>query len=290
MIQVVLEKSGIQRENIDAIAVTTCPGLMPSLAVGVQAARALSYVWNKPIVPVHHIEGHVYSALLVENEPKSYQLPAKSWPALAIIISGGHTMFIRMKSHLQYEVIGETRDDAIGEVFDKVARMLGLGYPGGPKISKLAEAGNPNAFHFPRPMEHSHNLDFSYSGLKTAVLYQVCDLGDAIDDQQKSDIAASFQQAICDSVAAKLEYAVAQTEYKTILFAGGVAANTALRTRIAQIAERHATAFHVAPLHLCGDNAVMIGEVGVYAFEAGRIKTWREIDATAKISIEEFSK
>lgn len=280
MITATIRDAKISKDDIDAIALTVGPGLMPSLAVGVQAGKTLAYAWNKAVVPVHHIEGHVYSALLTAEA---------MFPALAVIISGGHTMLIKVENHLSYTILGQTRDDAIGEVFDKVARMLGLGYPGGPKVSKLAEAGNPNAFHFPRPMEHSHDLDFSYSGLKTAVLYQLQDMGEAITEKNKADIAASFQEAICDSVARKIEYALKQDEYTSILFAGGVAANTALRNRIATIAQNHTIPLRVAPQELCGDNAVMIGEVGIYAYEAGRVSAWKDIDAVARISIEEFS-
>ncbi len=280
MITAVMRDAGVNKDDIDAIALTVGPGLMPSLAVGVQAARTLSYVWNKPIVPVHHIEGHIYSALLMGEQ---------QFPALAVIISGGHTMLIKVTSHLSYKILGQTRDDAAGEVFDKVARMLGLGYPGGPKVSALAEQGNPNTFHFPRPMEHSHDLDFSYSGLKTAVLYQIRDMGDAITQEDQANIAASFQQAICDSVAGKITYALKEDEYASVLFAGGVAANIALRDRIAEIADTRRIPLHVAPRELCGDNAIMIGQVGVYAFEAGRLKRYKDIDAVARISIEEFS-
>lgn len=279
MIDAVIRQSGVQVDDIDAIAVTVGPGLMPSLAVGVQAAKTLAYAWDKPIVPVHHIEGHIYSALLTADQ---------RFPALAVIISGGHTMLIKIDNHLSYTILGQTRDDAIGEVFDKVARMLGLGYPGGPKVSVLAEKGNVHAFVFPRPMQHSHDLDFSYSGLKTAVLYKIRDIGEAITEKNKADIAASFQEAICDSVAMKIEYALKKDDYSSILFAGGVAANTALRNRIAEIADKHTIPLHIAPQELCGDNAVMIGEVGVYAFEAGRIKNWRDVDAVARASIESF--
>ncbi|HSX25291.1 MAG TPA: tRNA (adenosine(37)-N6)-threonylcarbamoyltransferase complex transferase subunit TsaD [Candidatus Andersenbacteria bacterium] len=296
MVKTVMEKSGLNKDDINAIALTVGPGLMPSLAVGVQAARTLAYAWNKPIVPVHHIEGHIYSALLAsppyEGGAGGGLLSGERnlFPALAVIISGGHTMLIRVQDHLNYEVLGQTRDDAIGEVFDKVARMLGLGYPGGAKVSKLAEQGNPNAFHFPRPMEHSHDLDFSYSGLKTAVLYQLRDLGENVTEKDNANIAASFQEAICDSVVTKIEYALKKDAYKSILFAGGVAANTALRIRIAGIAEEQGIELRIAPPELCGDNAVMIGEVGVYAFEAGRIKNWGDVDAVARVSIETFSK
>ena len=280
MITAVMRDSEVPKEDIDAIALTVGPGLMPSLAVGVQAARTLAYAWNKPIVPAHHIEGHVYSALLMGKQ---------EFPALAVIISGGHTMLIKVDNHLSYTILGQTRDDAVGEVFDKVARMLGLGYPGGPKVSALAEQGNPNTFHFPRPMEHSHDLDFSYSGLKTAVLYQVRDIGDAITQEDRANIAASFQQAICDSVAGKITQALKEDEYGSVLFAGGVAANTALRDRIAEIADNNHIPLYVAPRELCGDNAVMIGQVGTYAFEEGRLKNYKDIDAVARISIEKFS-
>ncbi|MCE9643329.1 MAG: tRNA (adenosine(37)-N6)-threonylcarbamoyltransferase complex transferase subunit TsaD [Candidatus Andersenbacteria bacterium] len=280
MVTAVMGDARVGKEDIDAIALTVGPGLMPSLAIGVQAGKVLAYAWDKPIVPVHHIEGHVYSALLMGKQ---------EFPALAVIISGGHTMLIKVDNYLSYTILGQTRDDAVGEVFDKVARMLGLGYPGGPKVSALAIKGNPNAYDFPRPMEHSHDLDFSYSGLKTAVLYQIRDIGDAIIEEDRANIAASFQQAICDSVAGKIKHALTQGEYKSILFAGGVAANTALRDRIAEIADNKRILLHVAPRELCGDNAVMIGQAGVYAYEAGRLESWKDVDAVARISIEKFS-
>ncbi len=288
MISSAMEKAGISEKELDGIAATVGPGLMPALAVGVQAAKTLAFAWGKPIVPVHHIEGHIYSALLTPSNSPLVR-GRGVFPTLALIVSGGHTMLIEVPKHLTYTILGETLDDAVGEVFDKVARMLDLSYPGGPKISKLAEQGNSKAFAFPRPMMNSGNLNFSYSGLKTAVLYQLKELGGYVSDQQKSDVAASFEAAAIDSLAHKLEQALSAKEYKTILLAGGVAANTALRNRAEQIAQTFQLPLLIAPVALCGDNATMIGQAGVFAYEAGRKKNWREVDCFARISIENFS-
>lgn len=279
MVASAMQKSNCTKETIDAIAVTVGPGLMPALAVGVQAAKTLAYMWEKPIVPVHHIEGHIYSALLQA---------ISSFPALALIVSGGHTMLIEVADHLTYKILGETLDDAAGEVFDKVARMLNLPYPGGPHVSELAMHGNPQAFNFPRPMRNSGDLNFSYSGLKTAVLYQIRALGEKVDNQ-KNNIAASFQAAVIDSLTEKLVQAAQAKQFKAILLAGGVAANAALRSRIEQEADALHISLLIAPASLCGDNATMIGQAGLFAYEVGRMKTWRDIDAIARVSIEYFS-
>jgi N6-L-threonylcarbamoyladenine synthase len=282
MITSAMAKAGISQQELDGIAVTVGPGLMPALAVGVQAARTLAFAWNKHIVPVHHIEGHIYSALLTHTNGSAF-------PALALIVSGGHTMLVEISDNLIYKILGETLDDAVGEVFDKVARMLGLPYPGGPQISRVASDGNPKAFSFPRPMLDSGDLNFSYSGLKTAVLYQVQELGESLSDQEKANIAASFQAAVIDSLTKKLMQATKEKSYHSILLAGGVAANPALRIRIQQEVDVIGIPLLIAPATLCGDNATMIGQAGVFAYEAGRIKTWRDIDAIARVSIEEFS-
>ena len=271
--------------SIDAIAVTVGPGLIPALVVGVTAAQTLAYAWNKPIVPVHHIEGHIYSALLsspYEGEGGHHKVTEGSFPALALIVSGGHTMLIEVPGHLQYKVIGETRDDAAGEAFDKVARLLQLPYPGGPHLSKLAEQGDSQAFDFPRPMVHSKDLDFSFSGLKTAVLYTLRDNPGA----NKADVAASFQQAVVDSLVGKTLQAFDQISPKVVLLAGGVAANTLLRKNLEAAIASRGGELRIAPLSLCGDNAVMIGQVGLFALEAGRTISWRDIDAKARINIE----
>jgi N6-L-threonylcarbamoyladenine synthase len=197
-------------------------------------------------------------------------------------------MLIEIPAHLTYKILGETLDDAVGEVFDKVARMLGLPYPGGPHVSRIAKEGDSKTFDFPRPMMNSKNLDFSYSGLKTAVLYQVQDLGEKLEGQ-KNNIAASFEVAVVDSLTAKLIQAAQHKKYKAILLAGGVAANVVLQKRVQQESNKLQIPLLLAPATLCGDNATMIGQAGVFAYQAGRTKTWREVDATARVSIEEFS-
>lgn len=278
LLQKVLREAGIHsppgKGELGGVAVTIGPGLIPALAVGVTAAQTLAYAWNKPIVPVHHIEGHIYSAL-----------GEGSFPALALIVSGGHTMLIEMKKHLQYKVLGETRDDAAGEAFDKVARLLHLPYPGGPALSKLAESGNPKAFAFPRPMMDSKDFDFSFSGLKTAVLYALRDHPEI----SRQDVAASFQQAVVDSLVRKTVHAYGKVNPRVILLAGGVAANSLLRSQLQQAIESREGELQIAPLSLCGDNAVMIGQVGLMAFAQGRVKSWREVDAQARTPLESFN-
>ncbi|MEX1112375.1 MAG: tRNA (adenosine(37)-N6)-threonylcarbamoyltransferase complex transferase subunit TsaD [Candidatus Andersenbacteria bacterium] len=283
LVEKALGDAGISGEALDAIAVTVGPGLMPALAIGVQAARSLAYAWDKPIVPVHHLEGHVYSALLERSDGSK-----QDFPALALIVSGGHTMLIEVAGHLQYKIIGTTRDDAAGEVFDKVARMLELPYPGGPQISELAEQGSSAAYQFPRPMINSGDLDFSYSGLKTSVLYTIRGLDRVTFEQQKTDIAASFQQAVIDSLIAKVKQALAAKKYATVLLAGGVAANKRLREELVVAAGELDVELRIAPTHLCGDNGAMIGMSGVLAYEAGRVQQWNTVEPSARISIESF--
>jgi N6-L-threonylcarbamoyladenine synthase len=294
---------------VDAIAVTIGPGLIPALVVGVQAARTLAFTWQKPIVPVHHIAGHIASALLSAEETRSskleirnkfkrqklspitYHLQPNLFPALALIVSGGHTMLILMRDHLQYEVIGQTRDDAAGEAFDKVARLLELPYPGGPHLSKLAETGDKEVFDFPRPMINSADFDFSFSGLKTAVLYTLRKLeaNPPSLKLRRASIAASFEQAVVDVLVTKTKKAAQKLQPKTLLLAGGVAANKPLREQLQAMADKLEIPLKIAPLNLCGDNAVMIGQIGVLAYEKGRTTTWDKVDATARIPIESFS-
>lgn len=334
LIEKVLSEAGINSQYltpnpspklIDVIAVTVGPGLMPALAVGVQAARTLAYAWRRPIVPVHHIEGHVYSALLEETRGKKQEarngersnlnscLAQRSpwaklgflipdsrsiFPALALIVSGGHTMLILMPDHLQYQVLGQTRDDAAGEAFDKVARLLNLPYPGGPHLSRLAVQGDPTAYNFPRPMIHSKDFDFSFSGLKTAVLYKLRavkggrttfppDKGDA--GGLWANIAASFEQAVVDVLVAKTKAAVKEYRPRLLLLAGGVAANKPLRQQLQKMAAQSQTKLRIAPESLCADNAVMIGQVGTLAYEAGRVASWQNVDATPRLPLESFS-
>ena len=295
LIKDVIRQSRLVPADLDAIAVTIGPGMMPALIIGVTAAQTLAYAWKKPIIPIHHLEGHIYSALLAPARQaqfpiSNFQFPnEKVFPVLALIVSGGHTMLILLNNHLQYKVLGTTRDDAAGEAFDKVARLLNLPYPGGPAISQTAESGNPLAYPFTRPMLRSGDLDFSFSGLKTEVLYKVRELS---KDQPVSafvnDIAASFQAAVVDSLITKTKLAIAQTKPRRLLLAGGVAANTKLREAFVALAAQANVPFNIAPLPLCSDNAVMIGLAAVFANKTGRLSDWRDIDAVARPSLSDF--
>ncbi len=240
---------------IDAIAATQGPGLMGSLLVGLSFAKALAYSWKKPFVPVHHIEGHIFSAFLGEKVPE--------FPFLALIVSGGHTQIIQCDKAHDYKILGTTRDDAVGESFDKVARLLDLPYPGGPSIQKAAAEGNPTAFDFPRAMRQKGNLEFSYSGLKTAVLY-------ALQEGKKdvADVAASFQAAAIDILLIKVKEAIIQTGTERLVIAGGVAANQLLRERA--LAELDVDVF-LPPFKYCIDNGAMIAAAGHSRFEHGLV-------------------
>ncbi len=229
--------------RLDAVAATRGPGLMGSLLVGVSFAKALAYSWNRPFVPVHHIEGHLFSAFLGEPRP--------DFPFLALVVSGGHTQIIQCPRPHEYEILGTTRDDAVGESFDKVARLLGLSYPGGPSIQQAAEEGNPEAFQLPRAMTTvKGGLDFSYSGLKTAVLYAMQE-----GDVSVADMAASFQAAAVDVLLIKTKKAIKQTGAERLVLAGGVAANQQLRERLT--GELDIEVF-LPPFAYCIDNGAMI--------------------------------
>lgn len=293
LIKQVLKEAQIAvgKSQLDAIAVTVGPGLMPSLVIGVQTARVLSYLWNIPIVPVHHIAGHIASALY-----KSKQLPDSQsiapnefiltpttnlYPALALIVSGGHTQLIEIDSSLSYKILGSTLDDAAGEAFDKVARLLGLPYPGGPHLSELAAIGDEKAFPFPRPMLHSGNLNFSFSGLKTAVLYTLRDNSTA----HKANIAASFELAVIDVLVAKTKRALLDFVPAQLLLAGGVAANQRLRIALTDLASTYNIPLSIAPLSLCGDNGIMIALAGLVALKQSRTTSWRDINAQARLPL-----
>lgn len=238
---------------IDAIAATQGPGLMGSLLVGLSFAKALAYSWKKPFIPVHHIEGHLFSAFLGESAPE--------FPFLALVVSGGHTQIIQCDRPHHYRILGTTRDDAVGESFDKVARLLDLPYPGGPSIQKAAAEGNPNAYDFPRAMRNKAGLEFSYSGLKTAVLYAMQDGAANV-----ADIAASFQAAAIDILLIKIKQAIQQTDAQRLVVAGGVAANKLLRDRVT--AELGIDVF-MPPFKYCIDNGAMIAAAGDSLFKLG---------------------
>lgn len=250
--ELVLSKAG---EPVDVIAATIGPGLMGSLLVGVSFAKALAFAWGKPFVPVHHIEGHIFSVFPTENPPE--------FPFLALVVSGGHTCLVDCPEPHRYQILGSTRDDAIGESFDKVARLLGLPYPGGPSIQKAAETGDPHAIRFPRALSNSGELEFSYSGLKTAVLYE-----QRKRDIPLADLAASFQYAAVDVLITKTKLAVERTGAKRLVLAGGVAANRLLRERLTN--DLHIPV-HMPPMSLCIDNGAMIAAAGYSRFRHGLI-------------------
>lgn len=241
-------------KDIDAIAVTAGPGLLPSLRIGVEFAKALAFAWEKPLIPVNHLEGHIYSTWF-QNPP--------SFPALALLVSGGHTEIVLMKDHGDYDLIGMTRDDAAGEAFDKVAKLLGLGYPGGPEISRLAKE-SVDPVPFPRPMIASGDYDFSFSGLKTAVSV----FSNEHPDTKPEDVAAGFQEAVIDVLATKLMKAVDEYGPSSVLLTGGVSANTGLREEIARRLGEQAV-FHAPELSLTGDNAAMIAAAGYFRAKSG---------------------
>lgn len=251
----------LEKPDVDLIAVTNGPGLEPALWVGVTFARALALHWNIPIVGVDHMEGHI-SANFIEQENTDH-LSDASFPILALTISGGHTQLVLMRESLRYELLGETVDDAAGEAFDKVARMLGLPYPGGPSIAKAATEGNPSAFDLPRPMAHSGDYNFSFSGLKTAVRYILDDMDEVTRAKATADMAASFQQAVIDTVVTKTVRAANEYGVATVVLAGGVAANTSLREQLGEAVQKKTGAsYRVPAITLATDNAAMIAARG----------------------------
>ena len=262
-----LEQLKIARDgsDVDVIAVTSGPGLVPALRVGVELGKSLAWIWGKPLVSVNHFEGHVYS-VWVGNGREGQEKKLPKFPAICLLVSGGHTELILMKDHGVYELIGMTRDDAAGEAFDKVAKLLGLGYPGGPEISRAALTGNPQAIVFPRPMIDSNDFDFSFSGLKTAVRLEVAKRTKMTEMIKREDIAASFQQAAVDVLVSKTIRAVSVYQPKSVILAGGVSANLSLRTSLEQTLKTTfpELSFHAPELSLTGDNAVMIAVAGAY--------------------------
>lgn len=268
-----------QSRMIDAIAVTRGPGLITSLRVGVDTARTLASVWKKPLVAVNHLEGHIYANWLATSKPIQF-------PVLALIVSGGHTELVLMRRHLDYRIIGATRDDAAGEAFDKVAKILRLGYPGGPAVSKCAARGNPQAVAFPRPMIDSQDFDFSFAGLKTAVLYYCRDFKPQTS-HLKPDVCASFEQAVVDVLVAKTIRAAKKYKVKTVLVGGGVAANRRLRDELGRaVRDTLPTTYYLLPAaEYTGDNAAMIAAAGAFRAAAKDFTLWQEIEADPNLSL-----
>ena len=252
----VLQQARCAASYIDAIAVTTGPGLAGALLVGSSIGHAIGYALDRRVIEVHHLEGHLLSPLLAE--------PAPAFPFVALLVSGGHTQLMRVDDWGRYTLLGETVDDAAGEAFDKTAQLLGLGYPGGPAVSRLADFGMPGSLRLPRPMLGSGNLDFSFSGLKTAVLTAVRRQSN-LCEQGRADIARAFVEAIVDVLAAKSRRALELTGLRRLVVAGGVGANTQLRARLQEDARRHGTEVYFPPLELCTDNGAMIALAGLAA-------------------------
>ena len=243
----------IDINTIDQIAYTSGPGLLGALLIGESFAQGLSTALQIPLLPINHLEGHLMSPLM--------EFPEIQTPYISLLVSGGHSMIVDVKDRGAYEILGQSQDDAVGEAFDKVGKLLDLPYPGGPHIEKLALNGNPHAYDFPRPMIHSDNLDLSFSGLKTSVLYTVRDI-ENMTDEIKADIAASFQQAVIDVLTLKIKKAVEASGRSDVIIAGGVAANKALRAAIKDLENLLGIRVFYPSLKYCGDNAAMIAFVG----------------------------
>ena len=273
-----IEEAGITWDDIDAVAVTYGPGLVGALLVGVSAAKALAYAKHKPLVGVNHIEGHIAANYIEHTELKP--------PFMCMVASGGHSHLVYVKDYNQFEIVGKTRDDAAGEAFDKVARAIGLGYPGGPKVDKLAKEGNPQAIDFPRAYMEDAPYDFSFSGLKSAVLNYLNSCEMKHIEVNKADVAASFQQAVVDVLTDNSIRAAKAYNCTSLALAGGVASNSALRESFQKACEHENIRFYHPSSIFCTDNAAMIGVAGYHAFMDGTRHGW-DLNAVPNLKIGE---
>lgn len=302
VIRQALEQANVTWDDLAAVAVVHGPGLAGSLLVGLNTGKAVAYARGLPLVGINHLEAHIYANWLIPTGTQNLEEP---WfPLICLVVSGGHTDLILMRGHHQYELLGHTIDDAAGEAFDKVARLMGLGYPGGPVIQRTAEGGNSHAFHFPRALQ-AGRYDFSFSGLKTAVLREVQALrradGQVVDERAErlteageaasraklplADLAASFQQAVIDALVQKTADAVQDTGAQLVLIAGGVAANKLLRL---EMTRRLPVEVRFPPVHFCTDNAAMVASAGYYRFMAG-LRSGLELDVDPSLKLLEAS-
>ena len=306
-----LKTAGIKnlKKEINLIAVTRGPGLSPALLAGLSFAKTIAWLYDKPIIGVNHLEGHIYSNWLPKNDNRPLTIDDRQskniFPALNLIVSGGHTELVLMANYGKYKLIGETLDDAAGEAFDKVARLLGLGYPGGPAISKIAKDGDPEKYPLPRPMLKLKNFDFSYSGLKTAVLYLIRDIvtkspstkfraspstssgQHRLSAKQKADVAASFQKSATEVLVIKTVRAAKQYGVKSILLSGGVSANETLRIELKKNAEQNGFKYFQPLVEYTGDNAAMIALAGYFNYLTNKkslsFYSWSKIDMDANL-------
>lgn len=317
-----LAEAKLTQDDIDLIAVTQGPGLIPALLIGVSAAKTLSLLWKKPLMGIHHIEGHIYANFIKQKNTENrisnidtdknpvrsdstFNIPYSTFPLIALVVSGGHTQLVLMRDHFQYEILGETEDDAVGEAFDKVARMLGLEYPGGPVVARKADAFRDNnnqepksknqKFEFPRPMLNSGDYRFSFSGLKTSVLYFLKKNEDRIRDETFiNEVCHEFQEAVIDVLVEKSRQAIEKFQPKTFVIAGGVSANVRLRNQLRTMIEEEFpdTVFSMPELSHALDNAAMIGSAAAYRYERmtedqknSLNENWRDLEASASLTL-----
>lgn len=277
LIDATIQDADIEKTAIDAIAYTAGPGLLGALLCGASVAQSLALSLSIPSIRIHHMEGHLLAALLdKENPPPQF-------PFIALLVSGGHTMLILVKALGDYQVLGSTLDDAVGEAFDKTAKLMGLPYPGGPELAKLADSGNPTAFALTRPMTNRPGLDFSFSGLKTQVRLLIEDEA----NHNHADIAASFQAAVVDTLLIKCRRALKETAAKSLVISGGVSANNSLRKKLANYCEENGISLHLPPMHLCTDNGLMIAHAG--ALRITQAEKNYAIDCTSRWHLDELS-
>lgn len=266
LIQAALKEAGLSSTDIDAVAYTAGPGLVGALLVGATVGRSLAFAWDVPAIPVHHMEGHLLAPMLEDNPP--------AFPFVALLVSGGHTQLISVTGIGKYKLLGESIDDAAGEAFDKTAKLLGLDYPGGPMLSKMASQGTEGRFVFPRPMTDRPGLDFSFSGLKTFAANTIRNNDDS--EQTRADIARAFEDAVVDTLMIKCKRALEKTGFKRLVMAGGVSANRTLRAKLAQMMQKRGGEVFYARPEFCTDNGAMIAYAGMVRLNAG---------ATADLSV-----
>lgn len=261
LIKTAMAEANVTPQDLDGVAFTAGPGLVGALLVGATIGRSLAYAWNVPAVPVHHMEGHLLAPMLEENPPP--------FPFVALLVSGGHTMLVEVKNIGEYRILGESIDDAAGEAFDKTAKLMGLDYPGGPLLAKLAEKGTPGRFKFPRPMTDRPGLDMSFSGLKTFTANTIAANGD--DEQTRADIAYAFQEAVCDTLVIKCKRALEETGLKRVVIAGGVSANKQLRADLEKLAKKIGGEVYYPRTEFCTDNGAMIAYAGMQRLKNGDV-------------------